>query len=62
LPVAISGTARDGGSSYSAGLATVALLLSWLVLEAVARVADVVTIDRDEAAGLRLGGWDFNCT
>ena len=46
---------------FSAGLATVALLLSWLVLEAVARIADVVTIDRDEAAGLRLGGWLIAC-
>jgi uncharacterized membrane protein YjfL (UPF0719 family) len=46
---------------FSAGLATVALLLSWLVLETVARVADVVTIERDEAAGLRLGGWLIAC-
>ena len=46
---------------FSAGLATVALLMSWLVLEAVARVADVVTIDRDDAAGLRLGGWLIAC-
>jgi uncharacterized membrane protein YjfL (UPF0719 family) len=46
---------------FSAGLATVALLLSWLVLEAVAGVADVVTIDRDDAAGMRLGGWLIAC-
>lgn len=46
---------------FSAGLATVALLLSWLLLEAVAGVADVVTIDRDEAAGVRLGGWLVAC-
>jgi uncharacterized membrane protein YjfL (UPF0719 family) len=46
---------------FSAGLATVALLLSWLALEAVAPVADVVTIDRDEAAGVRLGGWLIAC-
>lgn len=46
---------------FSAGLATVALLLSWLVLEALARVADVVTIDRDDAAGMRLAGWLIAC-
>jgi uncharacterized membrane protein YjfL (UPF0719 family) len=46
---------------FSAGLATVALLLSWLVLEAIARVADVVTIERDDAAGLRLAGWLIAC-
>ena len=46
---------------FSAGLSTVALLLSWLVLEAVAGVADVVTIERDEAAGLRLAGWFVAC-
>jgi uncharacterized membrane protein YjfL (UPF0719 family) len=46
---------------FSAGLATVALLLSWFVLESMARVADVVTIDRDEAAGVRLGGWLIAC-
>jgi hypothetical protein len=46
---------------FAAGLATVALLLSWLVLEMVARVADVVTIDRDEAAAVRLGGWLIAC-
>jgi uncharacterized membrane protein YjfL (UPF0719 family) len=46
---------------FSAALATVALLLSWLVLEAVARVADVVTIERDDAAGVRLGGWLVAC-
>jgi uncharacterized membrane protein YjfL (UPF0719 family) len=46
---------------FSAGLATIALLLSWLLLEAVAGVADVVTIDRDEAAGMRLGGWLIGC-
>jgi uncharacterized membrane protein YjfL (UPF0719 family) len=46
---------------FSAGLATLALLLAWLLLEAVARVADVVTIERDEAAGLRLGGWLIAC-
>jgi uncharacterized membrane protein YjfL (UPF0719 family) len=46
---------------FSAGLATVALFVSWLLLEAVAGIADVVTIDRDEAAGMRLGGWLIAC-
>jgi uncharacterized membrane protein YjfL (UPF0719 family) len=46
---------------FSAGLATAALLLSWIALEAVTRVADVVTIERDNAAGLRLGGWLIAC-
>jgi hypothetical protein len=46
---------------FSAGLATAALWLSWLVLEAVTRVADVVTVERDDAAGVRLGGWLIAC-
>lgn len=42
---------------YSAALSTVALLVLWAMLDAVSSVNDVVTIDRDAAAGLRLAGF-----
>jgi len=42
---------------FSSGLATATLALVALVLERVTRVASVVTVDRDDAAGLRLGGF-----
>lgn len=41
---------------FSAGLATGALLLVWLVLDALTAINDSVTIDRDTASGMRLGG------
>ncbi|MCI0684268.1 MAG: hypothetical protein L0Y71_19330 [Gemmataceae bacterium] len=41
----------------SAGLATGALACHWLLLETCARVADSITIDRDQATGLRLAGF-----
>jgi hypothetical protein len=40
---------------FSAGLATGTWLLLWFVLAFFSPVADTVTIDRDPAAGLRLG-------
>jgi uncharacterized membrane protein YjfL (UPF0719 family) len=40
---------------YCAGLATSGLLLIWLATEFGARVSEAVTVDRDGAAGLRLG-------
>ena len=46
---------------FSAGLATGALFLTWLVLEIATGVSDVVTIDRDRAAGVRLAGFLLAC-
>lgn len=40
---------------FSAALATAGLAVAWYLLERLTRVADTVTIDRDSAAGLRLG-------
>jgi hypothetical protein len=42
---------------FSAGLATGTWLLIWFVLAFFSPVADTVTIDRDPAAGLRLGAF-----
>ena len=42
---------------FSAGVGTSALLLMWLVLEWTARISHSVTIDRDIASGLRVGGF-----
>lgn len=42
---------------FSAALATGGFVLSWSLLERIAVVSDTVTIDRDPAAGLRLGGF-----
>lgn len=39
------------------GLAHGSLLLAWCILTLTCRVADRITIDRDEATGLRIGGW-----
>jgi len=41
---------------FSAALATLALLLVWLAMGQWAGVADEVALDRDPAAGIRLGG------
>jgi len=40
---------------FSAGVATVTWLLAWFTLAFFSPVADTVTVDRDRAAGLRLG-------
>ena len=40
---------------FSAALATTALALGWYALELAAGIADTVTIERDLAAGLRVG-------
>jgi uncharacterized membrane protein YjfL (UPF0719 family) len=40
---------------FSAVLATAGLVLVWYLFDRVTRVADMVSIDRDHAAGLRLG-------
>jgi hypothetical protein len=42
---------------FSAALATGTLLLAWLALGQITGAADAVTIDRDPAAGLRLGAF-----
>jgi uncharacterized membrane protein YjfL (UPF0719 family) len=46
---------------FSAGLATGALFLTWLVLEMYAAISDAVTIARDEAAGIRVAGFLLAC-
>lgn len=40
---------------FSAGLASVLLFIAWLMLAQFSPVMDAITIDRDPAAGLRLG-------
>jgi hypothetical protein len=42
---------------FSAALATAALVALWLALDAVAGVADVITVERDAAAGVRAAGF-----
>ena len=42
---------------FAAGVATVALFLLWLALDALTGIADAITIDRDRASGLRLAGF-----
>jgi uncharacterized membrane protein YjfL (UPF0719 family) len=42
---------------FAAGLATIALYLLWIVLDAATHVGDAITIDRDEASGIRLAGF-----
>jgi len=42
---------------YSAGLATVGLFILWIGLQVLTQISDSVTIGRDAAAGLRLGGF-----
>ena len=42
---------------FSAGLATLSLFLCWFILEALGRVSDSVTIDRDPASGIRVAAF-----
>jgi hypothetical protein len=42
---------------FSAALATAALFVAWALLELVSGVSDVVTIDRDSSAGVRLAAF-----
>ena len=42
---------------FSSGLATVTLFVLWIILDAAGHVVDAITIDRDVAAGVRLGGF-----
>jgi uncharacterized membrane protein YjfL (UPF0719 family) len=46
---------------FSAALATGTLLVAWVVLAQLTPVVDTVTIDRDPAAGLRLGTFLTSC-
>jgi hypothetical protein len=46
---------------FSAAIATAALFACWLLLAQLTAVNDVVTIDRDPAAGLRLGAFLVAC-
>jgi hypothetical protein len=46
---------------FSAGLATAGLFAVWLLLEALTSVSDTITIDRDVAGGVRLGGFLVAC-
>jgi hypothetical protein len=43
--------------ALSAGVATIAFMATWLLHESLAHSSDAITIDRDEAAGWRLGGF-----
>jgi hypothetical protein len=43
--------------AFSAGLATAALFVCWLALQVTSRVSELVTVDRDIAAGVRLAGF-----
>lgn len=41
---------------FSAGLATAALGILWLVFDRVTGISDTITVERDRSAGVRLGG------
>ena len=46
---------------FSAALATLAFFAAWMLLEVLSGVSDIVTVDRDPSAGLRLGGFLIAC-
>jgi len=46
---------------FAAALATIVLLISWMALTQLSAVADAVTVDRDPAAGIRLGAFLVSC-
>ena len=46
---------------FAAGLATLALFGAWMLLELLSGVSEVVTVDRDAAAALRLAGFLVAC-
>jgi hypothetical protein len=46
---------------FSAGLATGAFFLIWMLFEAISGVSETVTVDRDFAAAVRLAGFLFAC-
>jgi hypothetical protein len=47
--------------AFAAGLATLALFAAWMLLELISGVSDVVTVDRDAAAAVRLAGFLVAC-
>lgn len=46
---------------FASGLATLALMLMWLLLEMTSGVSEAITVDRDRASGLRLAGFLVAC-
>ena len=46
---------------FAAGLSTLALCAAWMLLEMATGVSDVVTVDRDGSAALRLAGFLVAC-
>ena len=46
---------------FAAGLATLALFVVWLLLELFSGVSDVITVDRDAAAAVRMAGFLIAC-
>jgi tryptophan-rich sensory protein len=42
---------------FSACLSTLSLFVAWMLLEAVSGVSEIVTIDRDPSAGVRMAGF-----
>jgi uncharacterized membrane protein YjfL (UPF0719 family) len=42
---------------FSAGLGTAALIAFWMVLESTTKISHAITVDRDAASGLRIGGF-----
>lgn len=46
---------------FAAGLATIALFVVWMLLELLTGVSDVVTVDRDASAAVRLAGFLVAC-
>lgn len=46
---------------FSAGLATLALFAAWMLLELFSGVSEIVTVDRDAAAAVRLAGFLVAC-
>ena len=46
---------------FAAGLSTLALYAAWMLLEMATGVSDVVTVDRDGSAALRLAGFLVAC-
>lgn len=46
---------------FCAGLSTGTLIVGWLILQAMARLADRITIDRDSASGWHAGGLFIAC-
>ena len=46
---------------FAAGLSTIALFAAWMLLELLSGVSEIVTVDRDASAALRLAGFLVAC-